>query len=72
MVEQAIRDGELAGAIFQQAESIGAQAFRQLHALMTQQIRLEEQEERTIYFPTALVTKENLDAVLQQQRDQVS
>ena len=72
MVEQAIRDGELAGAIFQQAESIGAQAFRQLHALMTQQIRLDEQEERTIYFPTALVTKENLDAVLQQQREQVA
>lgn len=64
LVEQAIRNAELVGAIVQYPEEIGRQAFRQLHKLIAQQVRIDEQEERSIYIPTIPVTKENLDAVL--------
>lgn len=64
LTEQAIKNAELVGAIFQHPEEIGRQAFRQLHKLMTQQVRIDEQEDRSIYIPTIPVTKENLETAL--------
>ncbi len=65
-IEKAIRNGELLGAIIQNPEEIGRQAFQQLYTLMTHQIRLDEIEERTIYIPTAQITKENLHLLVQE------
>ncbi|GAK53708.1 type IV pili methyl-accepting chemotaxis transducer PilJ [Candidatus Moduliflexus flocculans] len=64
LVEQAIKNAELVGAIFQHPEEIGRQAFRQLYKLIAQHVRIDEQEDRSIYIPTRQVTKENLETVL--------
>ena len=61
-IEQAILQGELLGAIFQHPREIGRQAFRQLHRLIKQQIRLDEVEERTTYLSTITATKESLSS----------
>lgn len=60
LAEEAIRKGELIGAIFQHPEEIGRQAFQYLHKLIIKEIRLETLEERTIYIPTRQVTKEHV------------
>ena len=60
MAEDAIRKGELLGAIFQHPEEIGKQAFQHLYKLIKKDIRLEDFEEKTIYIPTMKVTKETL------------
>ena len=60
MAEEAIRNGELLGAIFQHPEEIGKQAFQYLYKLMKKEIRVEDFDERTIYIPTVAVTKDTL------------
>ena len=60
LIEEAIRKGELLGAIFQHPIEIGKQAFQQLYKLMTKELRLEDIEKKTIYIPTVQVTKKNL------------
>ncbi len=60
MAEEAIRKGELLGAIFQHPEEIGKQAFQYLYKLIKKEIRVEDFDERTIYIPTVKVTKETL------------
>lgn len=57
LAEEAIRKGELIGAIFQHPEEIGRQAFQYLHKLISKDIRPESIEEKTIYIPTRQVTK---------------
>ncbi|PIE34592.1 hypothetical protein CSA56_07315 [candidate division KSB3 bacterium] len=64
-VKQAIKNGELLGAIFQHPDEIGKQAFQQLHKLITLKIRVEDLDERTIYIPTIEVTKEQLHTLKQ-------
>ena len=63
MAEEAIRNGELLGAIFQHPEEIGKQAFHYLYKLIKNELRVEEVDERTIYIPTVKVTKETLQSV---------
>ncbi len=70
--EQALRNNELLGAIFQHPTEIGRQAFRQLYKLIAQHIRIDEQEDRSIYIPTRQVTRENLDTALLPQESPVS
>jgi methyl-accepting chemotaxis protein len=58
--EEAIRNGELLGAIFQHPEEIGKQAFQYLYKLIQKEIRVEDFDKRTIYIPTVAVTKDTL------------
>jgi methyl-accepting chemotaxis protein/ABC-type sugar transport system substrate-binding protein len=60
LAEEAIRTGELLGAIFQNPEEIGKQAFQYLYKLIKKQIRVEDFDEGTIYIPTVKVTQETL------------
>ena len=66
MAAEALRQGEFAGAIFQQPFEIGKQALRLLHQLITKQVRLEHLDERTTYIPSIPVTPANLEAVCEQ------
>jgi ABC-type sugar transport system substrate-binding protein len=65
LVEEAIRNGELLGAIFQHPEEIGKQAFYHLHRLIKKQIRIDDVDERTMYISTVQVTRD----LLSQMRD---
>ncbi len=60
LAEDAIRKGELLGAIFQHPEEIGKQAFQYLHRLINKDVRVEDFDEKTIYIPTRQVTKETV------------
>jgi methyl-accepting chemotaxis protein/ABC-type sugar transport system substrate-binding protein len=60
MAKEAIRNGDLLGAIFQNPEEIGQQAFQYLRKLIRKELRLEDLTERTIYIPTVKVTQESL------------
>ncbi|MDY0091808.1 MAG: methyl-accepting chemotaxis protein [Candidatus Vecturithrix sp.] len=60
LAEEAIRKGELIGAIFQHPEEIGKQAFYWLHRLMAKEVRVTEIEEKTIYTPTKQVQRDTL------------
>ena len=60
LAEEAIRKGELIGAIFQHPEEIGKQAFSWLRRLITKEIRVDEIQEKTIYIPTKQVQRDNL------------
>lgn len=60
LAEEAIRNGELLGAIFQHPEAIGKQAFQYLYKLINKEIQIEDFNEKTIYIPTMQVTRENL------------
>ncbi|PID58215.1 hypothetical protein CSB45_03875 [candidate division KSB3 bacterium] len=62
VIEQAILDGEMLGAITQQPDKIGRQAFNLLYKLINKQIQLDDIEERTIYLATKIISKETLSA----------
>jgi len=66
LAEQAIKSGELVGAIFQHPEKIGRQAFQYLHKLIAQHVRIDEEENRSIYIPTIQITNANLDTAMAQ------
>lgn len=60
LTENAIRNGTLAGAIFQHPDEIGKQAFTYLYRLLKKELHVEELTEQTIYIPTVKVTKDTL------------
>lgn len=63
LAEEAIRQGELVGAIWQHPEEIGKQAFQWLYKLIRKELRVEDVEVRTIYIPTVKMTKATLQGI---------